>query len=170
MSEIMSHLGYKDRKNFRLNYIKPLLDKGLLSMSFPDSPNHQEQKYFSLIMDTYLENHSKNEEENHPENIQENFQNVQKTSKKHPRNVQETSKKHPRNIQENVQKNIMQTIKENPFITRKKMETLLNYPHGVIKYHISQLTQRGIIKHEGSTKAGNWIILKNNNLPDIQKL
>ena len=85
-----------------------------------------------------------------------------KTSKKHPKNVQETSKKHPRkrprNIQENVQEDILQAIKNNPLITRKELEGLLNYSHGSIKYHISQLVQQGVIKHEGSTKSGKWII------------
>jgi len=47
MVEIMSHLGYVDRKKFRLNHIKPLLEDGLLSMTFPNIPNHQDQKYIT---------------------------------------------------------------------------------------------------------------------------
>ena len=43
----MNHLGHKDRQKLRLNHIKPLLDEGLLSMTFPDKPNHQEQKYIT---------------------------------------------------------------------------------------------------------------------------
>ena len=29
-----------------------------------------------------------------------------------------------------------------------------------IKYHIKNMTKQGVIKHEGSTKAGKWIIIK----------
>ena len=41
----MKHFGYKDRKHFRLSHLKPLIEEGFLSMTFPDIPNHQEQKY-----------------------------------------------------------------------------------------------------------------------------
>jgi len=93
--------------------------------------------------------------EEHPRNIQEN---IQETSKKRPRNVQETPKKHLKNIQENVQEVILLAIKDNPFVTRKELENLLGYSHGVVKYSISQLVQKKIIKHEGATKAGKWIV------------
>ncbi|MFJ1329671.1 hypothetical protein [Capnocytophaga canimorsus] len=29
-----------------------------------------------------------------------------------------------------------------------------------IKYHIKNMTKQGLIKHEGSRKAGKWIIIK----------
>jgi ATP-dependent DNA helicase RecG len=45
MKEIMIHLGHRNRQKFRNYYINPLLEKGLLSMTFPDNPTHQEQKY-----------------------------------------------------------------------------------------------------------------------------
>ena len=47
MKEIMNHLGYKNRKKFRLNHVKPLIEEGWLSMTFPDNPNHQGQKYIT---------------------------------------------------------------------------------------------------------------------------
>jgi ATP-dependent DNA helicase RecG len=85
----------------------------------------------------------------------DNIQEAQEKPKKNPRKTQETSKKHPRNIQEEI----LQAIEDNPFITRKELEILLNHSLGSIKHHISQLIKKGIIKHEGSTKAGKWIIL-----------
>ncbi|MDD2247894.1 MAG: hypothetical protein PHI70_10020 [Proteiniphilum sp.] len=45
-------------------------------------------------------------------------------------------------------------------MTRKELESQLGYSHGKIKYHISQLSKQGIIKHEGAIKSGKWIILK----------
>ena len=47
MNDIMSFLGYKNRQKFRLNHIKPLLEEGLLSMTIPEKPNHNEQKYIT---------------------------------------------------------------------------------------------------------------------------
>jgi Predicted transcriptional regulator containing an HTH domain and an uncharacterized domain shared with the mammalian protein Schlafen len=88
---------------------------------------------------------------------------TQETSKKHPRNIQETSKKHPRNTQEtpkNIQIEIIKAVKLNPTITRKELETLLERTLGSVKYHLAQLTKKGIIKHIGSTKAGEWIIIE----------
>jgi ATP-dependent DNA helicase RecG len=91
------------------------------------------------------------------DNIQENQDNVQQTSNKRPTNIQQTSNKRTANVQEEI----MEIIKDNPFITRKELEVQLGYSHGKIKYHISQLTKQGIIKHEGATKSGKWVIIQN---------
>ena len=65
-------------------------------------------------------------------------------------------KKHPRNIQEEL----LGIIQENPEITRREMETILGCSTGKIKYYIEKMTKQGLIKHEGSTKSGKWIITK----------
>ena len=44
-------------------------------------------------------------------------------------------------------------------MTRKGLENQLGYSHGKIKYHISQLVKQGVIKHEGATKSGKWVII-----------
>lgn len=96
------------------------------------------------------------------ENISEKYldegfgaETTQEKPKKSPRNVQETSKKRPRSIQEEI----VEAIKINPTITRKELENQLGYSHGKIKYHISQLVKQGVIKHEGATKSGKWVII-----------
>ena len=43
--EIMAYLGLKDRRNFYIKYMRPLLDSGKLQMTIPDKPNHKNQKY-----------------------------------------------------------------------------------------------------------------------------
>ena len=94
-----------------------------------------------------------------PENTQEHLgdrENAQKTPKKTP-------KKHPRNTQEtpkNIQDEIIEAIKNNPSITRKELEVLLDRTPDSIKYHLAQLTKKGVVKHEGATKSGKWIILE----------
>ena len=102
--------------------------------------------------------------EEHSDNTQESAQQGQRGIPKKankinifsPRNIQETSKKKLINIQERV----FQSIKDNPHISRRELEVLLNCSHGSIKYHVSQLIQKGIIAREGSTKAGKWVIIE----------
>jgi hypothetical protein len=41
----MISIGRRDRKRFREQFIKPLLDLGLLQMTIPDKPNSRFQRY-----------------------------------------------------------------------------------------------------------------------------
>ena len=95
-----------------------------------------------------------------------------------PRKAQEKPKKSPRKAQEkfkeisdkspkgamrsqrDVQKKIVEVIQLNPQITRKELAGLLDSTQYSMKYHLGQLTSNGVIRHEGSTKAGKWVILK----------
>lgn len=79
-------------------------------------------------------------------------ENGQETPKKPPRNTQETPK--------NIQDEIIEAIKNNSSITRKELEALLDRTPDSIKYHLAQLTKKGIIKHIGSTKAGKWVVIE----------
>jgi Predicted transcriptional regulator containing an HTH domain and an uncharacterized domain shared with the mammalian protein Schlafen len=80
-------------------------------------------------------------EQDYPENAQ-----------KHPENTQKT----PRNTQESI----IEAIRNKPTITRKELEDLLDRTPDSIKYHLLQLTNKGIIKREGSDRAGQWVIIK----------
>lgn len=66
------------------------------------------------------------------------------------------------NLNEN-QRKIIQFMKENPFVTRNELASKLNITADGVKYNIAKLTSLGIIKREGSTKAGKWLIASNNN-------
>ena len=46
--EIMNFMGYNNRTRFRRDYIKPLVDKGVLRMTIPDKPTSRNQKYISV--------------------------------------------------------------------------------------------------------------------------
>ena len=72
----------------------------------------------------------------------------------HQENTQKKPKKSPRSIQ------IVAIIRSNPQVTRRELAKLLNCTQDSIKYHLKQLTNEGVIKHEGSTKADKWNILK----------
>ena len=43
--ELMSAVGRKSRTKFRIQFIQPLLDLGLIQMTIPDKPNSRLQKY-----------------------------------------------------------------------------------------------------------------------------
>ena len=45
--EIMSYIGHKNKTRFRRDYIKPLVDRGLLKMTIPEKPTSKYQKYIS---------------------------------------------------------------------------------------------------------------------------
>ena len=45
--EIATHLGYKDKKTVR-KYLKPLIERGRIAMTIPESPNSNRQKYVAI--------------------------------------------------------------------------------------------------------------------------
>ncbi|PDP75266.1 transcriptional regulator, partial [Porphyromonas gingivalis] len=79
------------------------------------------------------------------------------TSKKHPRNSQETNQE---TTQETTQERILAAIQAKPEITQKELAQSIGITLDGIKYHIKNMTKLGVIKHEGSTKSGKWIITK----------
>ncbi|SJL26722.1 RNA-binding domain-containing protein [Porphyromonas gingivalis] len=81
---------------------------------------------------------------------------AQEKPKKDPRKAQETSKKSPRNIEDEI----LDEIKDFPQVTRKDLAKRLNRTEDSIRYYLRRMVKEGVIKHEGSTKAGKWIIVK----------
>lgn len=45
LQDIQERLGLKHRGNFRANYLEPAIKKGFISMLFPDTPKHPDQRY-----------------------------------------------------------------------------------------------------------------------------
>ena len=88
------------------------------------------------------------------EDSQEHPKNTRKNTRKSPGKAQEKPKKSPRNIQEEI----VNIVRLNPLVTREELAVLTGRTPYSIKYHLRQLTANGIIKHEGATKAGKWII------------
>ena len=69
-------------------------------------------------------------------------------------------RKHPIATQETTQEKILAAIQAKPEITQKELAQSIGITLDGIKYHIKNMTKSGIIKHEGSTKSGKWIIIK----------
>ena len=55
---------------------------------------------------------------------------------------------------------ILDLIGEKPSITGKEMADKLGIKEDAVKYRLNKLRSLGIIEHQGSTKAGVWVITK----------
>lgn len=47
-SEIMAYCDFKETKNFTKKYLRPLLDAGKITMTIPDKPKSQNQRYVAI--------------------------------------------------------------------------------------------------------------------------
>ena len=81
--------------------------------------------------------------------------------KKTPNKSEGLPKKLGGTTQETTQERILTTIQAKPKITQKELAQSIGLTLNGIKYHIKNMTKLGIIKHEGSTKSGKWIIINN---------
>ena len=73
---------------------------------------------------------------------------------------QENSQKSYQEQLNETQNRIIALIKQNPNITQKEMAKMLDISREKVKYHIAVLKENKFIVREGSTKKGNWKILK----------
>lgn len=93
------------------------------------------------------------------------------TPKKNPK---ETPKKNPeekpkrktpkKNSKEKTQRkqieiDIIKLIEENPSITANEITEKLNSTIDSVRHYINKLKNQKVIKHEGSTKAGKWVVI-----------
>ena len=62
---------------------------------------------------------------------------------------------------ETTQERILVAIQAKPEVTQKELAQTIGITLDGITYHIKNMTKLGIIKHEGSTKSGKWIIINN---------
>ena len=58
------------------------------------------------------------------------------------------------------QEEIIKIIGENPQISAKEMAEKLNLTVDGVRYHLTKMKKAGLIRYEGSTKLGKWIITK----------
>ncbi len=62
------------------------------------------------------------------------------------------------------QADILRLILENSDISAKEMAEKLNLTVDGIRYHLTKMKKSGLIRYEGSSKLGKWIIIKKNNI------
>ena len=71
------------------------------------------------------------------------------------------SERLPNKSRGTTQERILVAIQAKPEVTQKELAQTIGITLDGIKYHIKNMTKLGIIKHEGSTKSGKWIIINN---------
>ncbi len=86
--------------------------------------------------------------EDHSETTQENDVTTQEDNK----TTQETK--------DTTQEIILKLIKNLPEITQKELAEQIGISLDGVKYHIQKMRRQGLIRHEGATKSGRWVILK----------
>ena len=57
------------------------------------------------------------------------------------------------------QEEIIKIFTENPHISAKEMAEKLNLTVDGVRYHLTKMRKAGLIRYEGSTKLGQWVIM-----------
>lgn len=56
------------------------------------------------------------------------------------------------------EKNIMELIEQNPFLSQKQMAEKLNLNKNTLKYYIKKMKEKGVIERVGTNRKGKWIV------------
>lgn len=59
-----------------------------------------------------------------------------------------------------TQEQILQELRRNPKITRQELSKVVGISADGVKYHLQKLSKSGIIKRTGSTRSGEWEVIK----------
>ena len=115
------------------------------------------------ISTTYFEEgFGEEESDNKSTNKKEESTNkIEETPNKTPNKSGELPNKSGGTTRETTQERILVAIQAKPEVTQKELAQTIGITLDGIKYHIKNMTKLGIIKHEGSTKSGKWIIINN---------
>jgi len=54
---------------------------------------------------------------------------------------------------------ILKVIQEEPSLSQKKIADVIGEKYSTVKYYMESMKKSGIIKREGSSQKGKWIIL-----------
>jgi len=152
--EIEAEIAIENTKENVTENTKENIAEGSISTAL--DVKKQKAKSVENSDENVIENSTKNAKENVIENTKENT--LKNTKEKSRKKVKKTPKK---NTKENlkIQKKILHTINSNPQITISKLSELLERSQDSARHHLRKMVNSGLIKHEGATKAGKWIIL-----------
>ncbi|KYL05488.1 DNA-binding protein [Fusobacterium necrophorum subsp. funduliforme] len=57
-----------------------------------------------------------------------------------------------------IEERILRSIQENPFFSQKKIAEKLEEKYSTIKFYMEKMKKNDIIRREGSSQKGKWII------------
>ena len=91
--------------------------------------------------------------------INEEFARIQEEENNSSRvNPQEIPQEIPQ--EKSIEDRIIAALIERPEITRNELALKLDIKPEAVKYRLNILRKAGKIEHQGSTKAGKWVVLK----------
>lgn len=90
----------------------------------------------------------------------ENSSDYQRKVEKLPEKQEKLPEKSGNTTRETVKEDIIRLMKEYPEITAKEMAIQLHVTEDGIRFHIKNMKKEGILKRIGSTKKGEWEVLK----------
>jgi len=74
--------------------------------------------------------------------------------------TQETTQETAQELPKKTSDRILEILINDPKVSRKDIALLLeDITEDGVKYHLNKMKKEGVIKHEGSTKSGHWVIL-----------
>lgn len=62
------------------------------------------------------------------------------------------------NIENSIPMRNIKVIKDNPALSQSQIAEMLGEKHDTIKYHMRKMRLSGVIKREGSSQKGKWVI------------
>lgn len=74
--------------------------------------------------------------------------------------TQETTQETIQEIEKSISDQIVELMEIEPRITARQIAKHLGISFDGVRYHIKKLKAQSVIKREGSTKSGKWIVLK----------
>ena len=91
-----------------------------------------------------------------------NIENGQLLPKKPQRNPKETPKKNPKEKpqRKQIEIDIIKLIENNPSITANEITEKLEITIDSVRHYINKLKKQNVIKREGLTKAGKWVVIQ----------
>lgn len=65
--------------------------------------------------------------------------------------------------QKTTQEIILDEIRRNPKVTRVELAALAGVSPDTVKYHLQKLISSGVLRREGSTRYGSWVLEQSQN-------
>lgn len=81
-----------------------------------------------------------------------------KKAQKKPRKSPEKAQEKPKKSQGKISEELMDLLVLEPYLSVRQIAERLDKTEDSIRYHLRKMTEKGIIKHEGATKSGKWVI------------
>lgn len=89
--------------------------------------------------------------------INEEFARIRDEEQSFGGNNQENNQE--KNLQGDIESRILDIMRDNDHVTRSELVKILGVSEETVRYRMEKLKSAGRIKHQGSTKAGRWIVI-----------